>query len=77
MAWNPYDHPIRKRAGGADGFLTDGQVKEIEEGIRRSWAAVEACPYRDPEDGCCAHPNNLTPECNGIVCPLMKGVTDA
>jgi hypothetical protein len=39
--------------------------------IVAAWDAIECCPHRDPEDGCCLHEANPTPECNGAVCPLV------
>ena len=30
------------------------------------------CHYMDQEDGCCNHPSNLTPECNGDICPRVR-----
>lgn len=30
------------------------------------------CGYRDPEDGCCSHPKNITPECHQWCCPARS-----
>jgi hypothetical protein len=40
--------------------------------IITAWRVIERCPHRDPEDGTCAHQANLTPECNGAICPLAN-----
>jgi len=30
------------------------------------------CPYSDPDDGCCTHERNATPECHEFACPFVS-----
>jgi len=32
---------------------------------------IKNCEYSDPDDGCCMHPDNQTPECHRWACPLI------
>lgn len=34
------------------------------------------CPYKDADDGCCTHSENMTPECHKRVCPLPAPITE-
>lgn len=35
---------------------------------------VVGCAFADPEDLCCTHENNMTPECHNNSCPLIPDV---
>src|SRR5690606_180995 len=32
---------------------------------------IRDCEHADPEDGCCLHPKNQTPECHMNACPRL------
>lgn len=32
---------------------------------------IRDCEYQDPDDGCCLHPDNHTPECHVWACPRL------
>lgn len=32
---------------------------------------INDCEHKDPEDGCCSHPKNMTPECHVMACPRL------
>lgn len=43
--------------------------------IRNAKAFGAQCPYKDADDGCCTHSENMTPECHKHVCPLPAPIT--
>lgn len=49
----------------------DGPTATHGFGIASAWAAIEACPFKDSEDGTCGNPHNPTPECHAGACPLV------
>lgn len=36
-----------------------------------TFTPIEDCEHKDPEDGCCHHPKNMTPECHVGACPRL------
>lgn len=32
---------------------------------------ITDCEHKDKEDGCCHHPQNMTPECHVNACPRL------
>lgn len=32
---------------------------------------IADCSHKNPEDGCCSHPKNMTPECHVGACPRL------
>jgi hypothetical protein len=32
---------------------------------------IKDCEHKDPVDGCCSHPKNMTPECHVGACPRL------
>jgi len=35
------------------------------------FAPITDCEHKDEDDGCCHHPNNMTPECHCDACPRI------
>ena len=36
------------------------------------FSPIKDCEHQDPDDRCCHHPANLTPECHNFACPLLR-----
>lgn len=33
---------------------------------------IQNCTSKDPDDGTCGHPDNMTPECHQHICPIVR-----
>jgi len=33
---------------------------------------IQNCTSKDPDDGTCGHPDNITPECHQHICPIVR-----
>jgi len=33
---------------------------------------IQNCTWKDPDDGTCGHPDNITPECHQHICPIVR-----
>lgn len=43
-----------------------------------TFTPITDCEHKDPQDGCCSHPKNMTPECHVGACPrLHRRIYDA
>lgn len=55
-------------------FLSQGEAQNAAERVFPMYVQQmnKHCKHQDPEDGCCLHPDNMTPECHDVACPLPK-----
>jgi hypothetical protein len=52
------------------------EVEALRAQLREAWEAarpVPGCQFADKDDGCCTHPQAMTPECHGgVICPVIE-----
>ena len=77
MYGRPYDYVIEEETGKKypcmkKSFDTQYELLgRVQDDLKEIKRPIENCQYGHDKDGCCFHPENMTPECFKDVCPLL------